>query len=147
MTLKMGSKSPKANQFLSMSQQYSYASLVKFHPFFPEIGCRQPFSNNLSPRVTLKMESRSPKSNQFFCMSQQSSCASLVKIHPFLQETGCRQAIFQQSRHFYILVAQMSNYDDFLHFRKLFEKIEVFAHPGPGDLFRSFHTCAQISSK
>ena len=96
----------------------------------------------------------------------------------------------------------MSNYDDFLHFRKLFEKskklkifptpalgtlfahftlvdfiqmseflyfscpdvklwwfssfsetfrkiekIEDFPHPGPGDPFRSFHTCAQISSK
>ena len=98
----------------------------------------------------------------------------------------------------------MSNYDDFLHFRKLFEiskrlkifphpgpwgpfslishlctdfiqmseflyfscpdvklwwfssfsetfrkieKIENFPHPGPGDPFRSFHTCAQISSK
>ena len=31
-------------------------------------------------------------------------------------------------------------------FRKI-EKIEDFPHPGPGDPFRSFHTCAQISSK
>ena len=31
-------------------------------------------------------------------------------------------------------------------FRKL-EKIEDFPHPGPGDPFCSFHTCAQISSK
>ena len=27
------------------------------------------------------------------------------------------------------------------------KKIEDFAHPGPGDPFRSFHTCAQILSK
>ena len=31
-------------------------------------------------------------------------------------------------------------------FRKI-EKIEDFPHPGPGDPFRSFHICAQISSK
>ena len=31
-------------------------------------------------------------------------------------------------------------------FRKI-EKIEDFPHPGSGDPFRSFHTCAQISSK
>ena len=31
-------------------------------------------------------------------------------------------------------------------FRKI-EKIEDFPHPGPGDPFRLFHTCAQISSK
>ena len=31
-------------------------------------------------------------------------------------------------------------------FRKV-EKIEDFPHPGPGDPFRLFHTCAQISSK
>ena len=44
----------------------------------------------------------------------------------------------------------MSNYDDFLHFCKLFEKskkIEDFPHAGPGDPIRLFHTCAQISSK
>ena len=51
---------------------------------------------------------------------------------------------------FYISVVLMSNYDDFLHFCKLFEKskkLEDFPHPGPGDPFRSFHTCTQISSK
>ena len=51
---------------------------------------------------------------------------------------------------FYILVVLMSNYNDCLHFRKLFEKskkLEDFPHPGPGDPFHSFHTCAQISSK
>ena len=32
------------------------------------------------------------------------------------------------------------------HFRKM-EKIQDFPHPGPGDPFRLFHTCAQISSK
>ena len=40
-TLKIGSRSPKSNQFFFMSQQYSCASLVKIHPFLHEIGCRQ----------------------------------------------------------------------------------------------------------
>ena len=61
----------------------------------------------------------------------------------------CAQISFKWVN-FYILVVLMSNYDDFLHFRKLFEeveKIEDFPHPGPGDPFPLFHTCAQISSK
>ena len=37
-TLKMGSRSPKSNQFLSLSQQYGYTSLVKMHPFILKIG-------------------------------------------------------------------------------------------------------------
>ena len=93
-TLKIGSRSPKSNQFFSMSWQYSCASLVKIHPFIQEIGCRQAIFQ-LSTHVTLKIGSRSPKSNQFFYMSQQYRCASLVKIHLFLQEIWCRQAIFQ----------------------------------------------------
>ena len=81
-TLKMGSRSPKSNQFLSLSQQYSCTSLVKIHPFILEIGCRQAILQQSEPPVTLKMGSRSPKSNQFFSMSQQYRCTSLVKIHP-----------------------------------------------------------------
>ena len=92
LTLKMGSRSPKSNQFLSLSQQYSCTSLIW------RMGAENPFSNNLSPPVTLKMKSGSPKSNQFFFMSRQCSCASLVKIHLLLHEIGCRQAIFQQSK-------------------------------------------------
>ena len=44
----------------------------------------------------------------------------------------------------------MSNYDDFHHFRNIFEKwkkLKISPTPGPGDPFRSFHTCAQIWSK
>ena len=48
MTLKMGSRSPKSNQFFFMSQQYSCAGLVKIHR------ADKPFFNNLSPCVTLK---------------------------------------------------------------------------------------------
>ena len=65
---------------------------------------------------------------------------------PFRSFHICSQISFKWVN-FYILVVLMSNYDDFLHFRKLFEKLEDFPHPGPGDPFRSFHTCAQISSK
>ena len=32
-------------------------------------------------------------------------------------------------------------------FRKLEKKLKFFPTPGPGDPFRSFHTCGQISSK
>ena len=90
--LKMGSRSPKSNQFLSLSQQYSYTSFVKMQPFILGIGCRRAIFQQSEP---LKMGSSSPKSYQFFFMSQQYSCASLVKIHPFLYEIGCRQAISQ----------------------------------------------------
>ena len=67
-TLKMGSRSPKSNQFLSLSQQYSCTNLVKIHPFILEMGAQKTFSNKLSPPVTLKIRSRSPKSNHFFFM-------------------------------------------------------------------------------
>ena len=83
-TLKMGSRSPKSNQFLSLSQQYSCTNLVKIHPFILKIGSQKTFSNNLSPPVTLKTRYWSPKSNRFFYMSQEYSCANLVKIHSFL---------------------------------------------------------------
>ena len=94
MTLKMGTRSPKSNQFFSMSQQYSCTSLIHSRDRVHT----NHFPTNLSSPVTLKMGSRSPKSNQFFNMSQHCTCASLVKIYSFLQETGCGQAIFQQSK-------------------------------------------------
>ena len=94
----MGSRSPKSNQFLFMSQRYSCAGLVKIYPFLHEIGCRQAtLFKNLSPCVTIKMGQRSPKSYQFFSMSQQYRCTGLVKIHLFILEIGCRKAIFKQS--------------------------------------------------
>ena len=68
---------------------------------------------------------------------------------PFRLFPTCAQ-ISSKWVNFYILVVVMSNYDDFLHFRKLFEnskKLKISPTPGPGDPFRSFHTCAQISSK
>ena len=94
----MGSRSPKSNQFLPLSQQYSCTSLVKIHPFILEIGCRKAIFQQSEPSYDFEKGSRSPKSNQFFFMSQQCSCASLVKIHPFLHEIGCRQAILQKSK-------------------------------------------------
>ena len=96
-TLKMGSRSPKSNQFFSMLQQYRYTSLVKILPFILVIGCRQAIFQQSEHHVTLKMGSRSPKSNQLLSLSQKYSCTSLVKIHPFILEVGCRKAIFQQS--------------------------------------------------
>ena len=94
-TLKWGSRSPKSNQFLSMSQQYRCTSLVKS---IIHSGDRVQTSHFPSTHMTLKMGSRSPKANQFFYMTQQYRCVSLVKIQLFLQEIGCRQAIFQQSK-------------------------------------------------
>ena len=95
-TLKMGSRSSKSNQFFSMSQQLRCRSLVKIHSFILETGCRQAIFRQFKLSVTLKMGSRSPKSNQFFSMSQQYSCTSLVKIHLFIQKIGRIQTIFQQ---------------------------------------------------
>ena len=95
--LKMGSRSPKSNQFFFMSQQYSCASLVKIHPFLHEIGCRQAIFQQSKPLCDLENGVKVTKSNQFFSISQQYRCTSLVKIHPFILDIGCRQAIFQQS--------------------------------------------------
>ena len=47
--LKMGSRSPKSNQFLSLSQQYSCVGLVKIHPSIQEIGCRQAIFQQSEP--------------------------------------------------------------------------------------------------
>ena len=52
--LEMGSRSPKSNQFLSLSQQYSCASLVKIHPFIQEIGCRQAIFQHSEPSCDLE---------------------------------------------------------------------------------------------
>ena len=68
-TLKMGSRSPKSNQFLYMSQQYKYASLVKIYSFLQEIGCGQAIFQQSKPSCDLEKGSRSPKSNQFFYIS------------------------------------------------------------------------------
>ena len=54
LTLKMGSRSPKSNQFFFMSQQYSYANLVKIHPFLHEIGCRQAIFQQSKPSCDLE---------------------------------------------------------------------------------------------
>ena len=76
-TLKIRSRSPKSNQFLSMSQQYICASLVKIHPSLPRKGRRQVVFQH---------------SKTLFI------CASLVKIQPFLQETGCKQVMSLYSK-------------------------------------------------
>ena len=94
MTLKMGSRTPKSNQFFYMSQQSRCAGMVKIHLFLQEIGCRQVifqffFPNNLSPRVTLKMRSRSSKSNQHFHPpphAPNDKYVCLSKIHPSIKE-------------------------------------------------------------
>ena len=53
-TLKMGSRSPKSNQFLSLSQQYSCTSLVKIHPFIQEIGCKKVIFQQSKPSCDLE---------------------------------------------------------------------------------------------
>ena len=53
-TLKMGSRSPKSNQFLSLSQQYSCTSLVKIQPFILEIGCRKAIFQQSEPSCVLE---------------------------------------------------------------------------------------------
>ena len=95
-TLKMGSRSPKSNQFFYMSQQYRCASLVKIYSFLQEIGCRQAIfqqSKPSKPSCDLENGSRSPKSNQHFSPSQWYTCicVSLAKICPFNKEIECRQ--------------------------------------------------------
>ena len=95
-TLKMGSRSPKSNQFFSMSQQYSCTSLVKSIIHSGDKVHTNHFQTNLSPPMTLKM-GQGHQPNLFFYMSQHCRCAGLVKIYSFLQEIGCGQAFFQQS--------------------------------------------------
>ena len=59
---------------------------------------------------------------------------------PFLLFHTCAQ-ISSKWVNFYILVVLMSNYDDFLHFRKLFEKskkLKIFPTPALGTLFPYF---------
>ena len=99
-TLKIGSRSPKSNKFLFMSQQYRCTSLVKIHPFILEIGCRQAIFQQSEPSCDLEKWGQGHQNliSFFFSMSQQYRCTSLVNIHPFSQEIGCRQAIFQPSR-------------------------------------------------
>ena len=48
-TLKMWSRSPKFNQFFSMSQQHRYTSLVKINQFILETGCRQAIFQQSEP--------------------------------------------------------------------------------------------------
>ena len=55
-TLKMGSWSPKSNQFLSLSQKYSCTSLVKIHPFILKIGCRKAIFQESEPSCDLENE-------------------------------------------------------------------------------------------
>ena len=55
-TLKMGSRSPKSNQFFYMSQQYKHASLVKIYSFLQEIGCGQAIFQQSKPSCDLENE-------------------------------------------------------------------------------------------
>ena len=91
--LKMGSRSPKPNHFLSISQSYipmqtSFKS-IHFSPFFTS----HDFENG----------SRSPKSNQFTFISKCYIFASLIQRHLFIQEIWPRKAIFQYSLTFWDL--------------------------------------------
>ena len=94
-TLKMGSWSPKSNQFFSMSQQYRCTSQN------PSICSGDRVQTGHFPTIwapcDLENGVKVTKSNQFLSLSQQYSCTSLVKIHPFILEIGYRKAIFQQS--------------------------------------------------
>ena len=53
-TLKMGLRSPKSNQFFYMSQQYRCASLVKIYSFLQE---KQAIFQQSKPSWTLKIDS------------------------------------------------------------------------------------------
>ena len=53
-TLKMGSRSPKSNQFFFMPQQYSCESLVKIHLFLNDIGCQQAIFQQSKPLCDLE---------------------------------------------------------------------------------------------
>ena len=55
-TLKMESRSPKSNQFLSLSQQYSCTSLVKTHQFILEKGSRKAIFQQSEPSCDLENE-------------------------------------------------------------------------------------------
>ena len=85
-TLKIGSRSPKSNQFVPPSQQCICASLVKICSLVQKIKSGNEISHLKKVAVTLKMMSRSPKSNQLFTPSQHCFYASLVKICPLVQK-------------------------------------------------------------
>ena len=53
-TLKMGSRSSKSDQFLSLSQQYSCTNLVKIHPFILETGCRKAIFQQSEPSCDIE---------------------------------------------------------------------------------------------
>ena len=50
----MGLRSQKSNQLLSLSQQYSCASLVKIHPYIQQIACRQAIIQQSEPSCDLE---------------------------------------------------------------------------------------------
>ena len=49
MTLKIGSRSPKSDQFFCISKTYIYAGLVKIQPSHQEIQCKKTFSTFYDP--------------------------------------------------------------------------------------------------
>ena len=53
-TLKMGSRSPKSNQFFFMSQKYSCENVVKIHLFLHDIGYRQDIFQQSKPLCDLE---------------------------------------------------------------------------------------------
>ena len=97
-TLKMGPRSPKSNQFLSLSQQYSCTSLVKIHPFILETGCRKAIFQQSEPSCDIENGFKVTKiySVFFSCHNNIAVQVWSKSIHSF--EKGCRQANFQQSK-------------------------------------------------
>ena len=62
-TLKMGSRSSKYNQFFYMLQQYRCTSLVKIHLFILEIPCSQAIFQQSEPSCDLENELKVINSN------------------------------------------------------------------------------------
>ena len=88
MILKIGSKSPKPNQYNPLPvivKCFIFASLVTIHPFLQKIWCKSLF-NILCPPVTLKIGSRSPEFIQFFSVFKLYTYLCLALINQSLQE-------------------------------------------------------------
>ena len=84
-TLKMGSRSPKSNQFFYMSQHCRCASLVKIYSFLQEIGCGQAIFQQSKPSCDLTKWGQGHQNliSSFTCSSNIDVQVWLKSIHSF----------------------------------------------------------------
>ena len=96
--LKMGSRSPKSNESLSMSTPYIFVLIwsKSIHFFRRYIWCRQAIFQH--SKTSGDLENKIKVTKNYFFMSQQYICASLVILYSFLLEMWCRQSICQHSK-------------------------------------------------